>query len=167
MHNRRTCWTIPTHRIRAANSPVDVGKGARSERSWLTSRASASPRDGPDPFSLRGGVRRILGNEHSPRPALQARLDRRGLHRCPPREFLVPNYLITDTAFHGGAARKYDGDDEAHARFDGWVARRWDAAVRARFFKLLETLGREFDGRVEAIVIPETAIRSEERRVGS
>lgn len=71
---------------------------------------------------------------------------------------LVPNYLTTDTAFHGGAARKYDGDDEAHARFDGWVARRWDPAVRARFFKLLETLGREFDGRIEGIVIPETAI---------
>jgi hypothetical protein len=71
---------------------------------------------------------------------------------------LVPNYLTTDTAFHGGAARKYEGDDEAHARFNGWVARRWDPTVRARFFKLLETLGREFDGRIEAIVIPETAI---------
>jgi len=71
---------------------------------------------------------------------------------------LVPKYLTTDTAFHGGAARKYEGDDEAHARFDGWVARRWDPAVRARFFKLLETLGREFDGQIEAIVIPETSI---------
>lgn len=73
---------------------------------------------------------------------------------------LVPNYLTTDTAFHGGAARKYEGDDEAHARFDGWVARRWDPAVRARFVKLLEVLGRELDGRIEAIVFPETAIGS-------
>ncbi|HEY9228027.1 MAG TPA: hypothetical protein VIP11_15330 [Gemmatimonadaceae bacterium] len=71
---------------------------------------------------------------------------------------LVPNYLTTDTAFHGGAARKYDGDDEAHARFDGVVARRWDPAVRARFIKLLDVLGRELDGRIEAIVFPETAI---------
>jgi hypothetical protein len=71
---------------------------------------------------------------------------------------LVPNYLTMDTAFHGGAARKYEGDKEADPRFGGWVARRWDPAVRARFFKLLETLGHEFDGRVEAIVLPETAI---------
>ena len=71
---------------------------------------------------------------------------------------LVPNYLTTDTAFHGGAARKYEGDDSAHAHFDGWVARRWDPAVRARFSKLLDTLGRAFDGRIEAIVVPETAI---------
>jgi hypothetical protein len=35
---------------------------------------------------------------------------------------------------------------------------RWDPAARARFFKLLETLGREFDGCIEAIVFPETAI---------
>ncbi len=71
---------------------------------------------------------------------------------------LVPEYLRTDTAFHGGDARKFEGDDDAHARFDGWVARRWDPAVRARFAKLLDVLGREFDGRIEAIVIPETAI---------
>jgi hypothetical protein len=71
---------------------------------------------------------------------------------------LVPEYLLTDTAFHGGAARKFEGDDEASARFDGWVARRWDPAVRARFAKLLDALGREFDGRIEALVIPETAI---------
>jgi hypothetical protein len=71
---------------------------------------------------------------------------------------LVPDYLTADTAFHGGVARKYEGDDEAHARFDGWVARRWDPAVRTRFAKLLDALGREFDGRVEAIILPETAV---------
>jgi hypothetical protein len=71
---------------------------------------------------------------------------------------LVPEYLTTDTAFHGGAARKYEGEEEASARFGGWVARRWDPAVRARFSKLLDVLGREFDGRIEGIVFPETAI---------
>jgi hypothetical protein len=70
---------------------------------------------------------------------------------------LVPEYLRTDTAFHGGAARKYEGVDSA-ARFDGWVARRWDPAVRERFIKLLDVLGKEFDGRIEGLVIPETAI---------
>lgn len=71
---------------------------------------------------------------------------------------LVPKYLISDTAFHGGVAREYEGDDDAHAKFVGWAARRWDPAVRARFAKLLEALGGEFDGRLEAIVLPETAI---------
>lgn len=70
---------------------------------------------------------------------------------------LVPEYLRTDSAFHGGAARKYEGVDSA-ARFDGWVARRWDPAVRERFFRLLDVLGKEFDGRLEGLVIPETAI---------
>jgi hypothetical protein len=70
---------------------------------------------------------------------------------------LVPEYLRTDTTFHGGAARKYEGVDSA-ARFDGWVARRWDPAVRGRFIKLLEVLGKEFDGRMAGLVIPETAV---------
>lgn len=71
---------------------------------------------------------------------------------------LVPKYLISDTSFHGGVAREYEGDDEANAKFVGWAARRWDPAVRARFAKLVEALGREFDGRMEGIVLPETAI---------
>jgi hypothetical protein len=63
-------------------------------------------------------------------------------------EVPVSDYLRTDPAFGGGVARKYEyeGDDESKAQFDGWVARRWDAAVRARFVKLLEVLGKEVDG---------------------
>lgn len=70
----------------------------------------------------------------------------------------VPDYVRSDVGFGGGAARRYEGDDESTARVDGWVARRWDPAVRARFIKLLEVLGKEFDGRIEGLVIPETAI---------
>ena len=66
---------------------------------------------------------------------------------------LVPEYLRTDTTFHGGADRKWED-----GKFDGWVARRWDPAVRARYIRLMEALGAEFDGRIEGIVIPETAI---------
>ncbi len=40
----------------------------------------------------------------------------------------------------------------------GWVAKRWDPAVRARFQKLLAALGRELDGKIEGINLPETAI---------
>lgn len=75
-------------------------------------------------------------------------------------EVLVPDYLRTDSAFGGGVARKYEyaGDDESKAQFDGWVARRWDPAVRARFIKLLAALGKEVDGRIEGLNLPETAI---------
>jgi len=68
---------------------------------------------------------------------------------------LVPDYLRSDPAFHGGAARKYEG---ATGVFDGWVARRWDPAVRARFARLLDALAREFDGVIEGVSLPETAI---------
>jgi len=75
-------------------------------------------------------------------------------------EVNVPDYLRTDPVFGGGVARKceYEGDDESKARFDGWVARRWDPAVRARFIKLLEVLGREVDGRIEGLNLPETSV---------
>ena len=75
-------------------------------------------------------------------------------------EVNVPDYLRTDPAFGGGVARKYEteGDDESKARFDGWVARRWDPAVRARFINLLQVLGREVDGRIEGLNLPETSV---------
>ena len=67
----------------------------------------------------------------------------------------VPEYLLSDSTFHGGAARKYEG---AAGAFDGWVARRWDPAVRVRFARLLEALAQEFDGLIEGVNLPETAI---------
>jgi hypothetical protein len=72
----------------------------------------------------------------------------------------VPNYLLTDSTFGGGVARKYEfeGAGDAMATSDGWVARRWDPAVRARFKRLLQALGREFDGRIEGVNLTETAI---------
>src|SRR5262249_45361301 len=61
----------------------------------------------------------------------------------------TPDYLASDAEFHGGIARKYEsrGDDDAHVRFDGWVARRWVPAVSARFAALLHVLGDSLDGR--------------------
>lgn len=72
----------------------------------------------------------------------------------------VPRYLLQDPQFHGGANQQYNvqGDTEAHAVAGGWVARRWDPAVQERFAKLLFALGREFDGRIEGINLPETAL---------
>ncbi|MBL8178489.1 MAG: hypothetical protein JNK48_27695 [Bryobacterales bacterium] len=64
----------------------------------------------------------------------------------------VPEYLRSS-----GAVRQYLERDGKRAP-DGWVARRWDAAVRERFHKLLFALGREFDGRIEGINLAETSI---------
>ena len=72
----------------------------------------------------------------------------------------VPKYLREDPAYHGGVAHQAnfpDGKPE-EAKAYGWVARRWDPAVRERFHKLLDVLGKEFDGRIEGINLPETAI---------
>lgn len=71
----------------------------------------------------------------------------------------VPDWLCTD-AFGGGAARKYEGDDDPATpdTFDGWVARRWDPRVQERFHALLLALGQQFDGAIEGLNLAETAI---------
>ena len=69
----------------------------------------------------------------------------------------VPRYLRTDPEFHGGMAMDYAGDVDSTARPAGHMARRWDPAVRKRFQRLLAALGREFDGQIEGINLPETS----------
>lgn len=77
-----------------------------------------------------------------------------------PHSINVPAYLLKDPKYHGGADKQYDipGDEEKNAPVEGWVARRWDPAVRARFAKLLTALGQEFDGKIEGINLAETAV---------
>jgi hypothetical protein len=77
-----------------------------------------------------------------------------------PKIVPVPQYLLRQPEYHGGADPQYNipGDDETRATPAGWVARRWDPAVRDRFHKLILALGKEFDGRIEGINLPETAV---------
>jgi len=72
----------------------------------------------------------------------------------------VPDYLTKDSSYNGGVDKQYhyEGDDEESAVAEGWVARRWDPAVQQRFHKLLFALGKEFDGKIEGINLPETAV---------
>jgi hypothetical protein len=72
----------------------------------------------------------------------------------------VPRYLVEGPEYNGGADIQYDWDvnDEEHPRAVGWMARRWDPAVQARLYKLLDTLGKEFDGRIEGINFAESSI---------
>ena len=72
--------------------------------------------------------------------------------------YAIPKYLLNDTLYHGGAASQYGFTREHRPVKEGWVARRWDPAVAKRFHHLLAELGRRFDGRIEGINLPETAV---------
>ncbi len=76
------------------------------------------------------------------------------------RYIFVPRYLRQDPQYNGGADKQYriKDHDEEHATVLGWMARRWDPAVRERFQKLLFELGKEFDGRITGINFEETAL---------
>lgn len=72
---------------------------------------------------------------------------------------LVPKYLRTEPAYNGGVVRhyKYEGGTDNVSTPLGWMPRRWDPAVNARFHKLLAALGKEFDGRIAGINLEETS----------
>lgn len=70
-----------------------------------------------------------------------------------PGKVCVPDYLLKDGIYSGGVAVQYNGK-----AVDGTVARRWDNAVQERFILLLAELGKRFDGRIDGINLPETAV---------
>ncbi|MDD5210420.1 MAG: hypothetical protein PHV36_13590 [Elusimicrobiales bacterium] len=69
----------------------------------------------------------------------------------------VPGYLLTDPAYGGGLAPQADNPGENAGEGSGWVAQQWNPAVRKRFQKLIQALGKSFDGRIYGINLPETA----------
>jgi hypothetical protein len=72
----------------------------------------------------------------------------------------VPRYVLEEPQYHGGVNLQYEFADDEESIFTpaGWVARRWDPAVAERFHKLLRQLGKEFDGKIEGINLPETSV---------
>jgi len=71
----------------------------------------------------------------------------------------VPRYLQRDSRYNGGVARQYSNEEAGKRAVPaGWVARRWDPAVQERWHKLLLALGKEFDGKLEGINLPETSL---------
>ncbi|MCP3979413.1 MAG: hypothetical protein GY716_08795 [bacterium] len=70
----------------------------------------------------------------------------------------VPDYLRQDPAFGGGAHLAYDVDQDGNVSVEGWVPRRWDPDVQARFRKLLRVLADVLDGKIEGLNLPETSI---------
>lgn len=70
----------------------------------------------------------------------------------------TPGYLQRDTLYHGGIAPQLALGRDSALRVGGWTSRRWDPAVQARWRRLVDTLGRAFDGKIEGITLPETAL---------
>ena len=75
-----------------------------------------------------------------------------------PQDKNVPAYLIQDPVYHGGITPQTDNPGEGTTVCRGWVANQWDANVRKRYQLLLQALGKQFDGRVYGVNLPETAI---------
>jgi len=71
-----------------------------------------------------------------------------------PNRQAVPIYIMKGKEYNGGANPQYNEDDKV----EGWVARRWDPAVQARFHKLIAKLAERYDGVVAGINLQETAI---------
>jgi len=69
----------------------------------------------------------------------------------------VPDYLLNAPAYGGGLAPQVDDAESDTPEIVGWVAMHWNPAVRQRYQALLTALAAEFDGRVLAVVLPETA----------
>lgn len=70
-----------------------------------------------------------------------------------PKYKAIPAYLLS-AEYDGGAVLQYNDNGKA----EGWVAKRWNEKVRARFALLLTALGKEFDGKIEGINLQETSI---------
>jgi hypothetical protein len=78
--------------------------------------------------------------------------------------YAVPEYILTDSVYHGGANPQYVIRKDSSAAHGGWVSRRWDPAVATRFHLLLKKLALKFDGRIEGINLPETAVDFPKRK---
>lgn len=70
----------------------------------------------------------------------------------------VPRYLLEEPQYGGGLAAQVDNPGEGLPAGSGWVALQWNPQVRRRYQKLLLTLGKQFDGRVYGVNLPESSI---------
>ncbi len=75
-----------------------------------------------------------------------------------PKDKNIPNYLMEDPIYTGGLVSQTDNPGEGKPVNMGWVAEQWNPHVQARYQKLLEALGEEFDGRLYGVNLPESAI---------
>ncbi|MFI9644856.1 hypothetical protein ACIHAA_00960 [Streptomyces sp. NPDC052040] len=68
----------------------------------------------------------------------------------------LPDYLLKDPEYHGGAAATTNESGLGPGE-PGAVAAQWDPEVRDRFQHLLKAMAQKFDGRLAGVNLPETA----------
>ncbi|WP_199911777.1 hypothetical protein [Dongshaea marina] len=76
----------------------------------------------------------------------------------------VPDYLRAKR-YAGGITPQTDFPGEGKPLSSGWVAKMWIPCVRERFQKLLQQLGKAFDGEIAGINLTETAISLDEKNL--
>ncbi|WP_343658537.1 hypothetical protein [Chryseobacterium sp.] len=75
-----------------------------------------------------------------------------------PQARYIPDYVLNDKEYNGGLIPQYDNPGENKPVGSGWATQQWNPAVRKRFQKLIGELAKKFDGKIQGINLPETAI---------
>ncbi|WP_089757322.1 hypothetical protein [Chryseobacterium soldanellicola] len=70
----------------------------------------------------------------------------------------VPDYILNDKEYTGGLVPQFDNPGENKPVGNGWATQQWNPAVQQRFQKLIGELAKKFDGKIQGINLPETAI---------
>ncbi|EGY28784.1 hypothetical protein Rin_00012500 [Candidatus Regiella insecticola 5.15] len=77
----------------------------------------------------------------------------------------VPDYILQDPLYKGGVlkqsmltAPERDPNKPLAADEYGWSAKMWEQPVRKRYQKLVQQLGREFDGKIAGINFSESSL---------
>ncbi|MEN4760334.1 hypothetical protein ABEG63_08395 [Chryseobacterium sp. C39-AII1] len=81
-----------------------------------------------------------------------------------PKARYVPDYILNDKEYGGGLVAQYDNPGENKPIGNGWVTIQWNSAVRQRYQKLIGELAKKFDGKIQGINLPETAIDIDMKR---
>lgn len=70
----------------------------------------------------------------------------------------IPDYVLNDKEYTGGLVPQFDNPGENKPIGNGWATQQWNPAVQMRFQKLIGELAKKFDGKIQGINLPETAI---------
>jgi hypothetical protein len=75
----------------------------------------------------------------------------------------IPDYLLSEPEYGGGLVPQVDNPGATKPKGYGWASMQWNAALRGRYQALLVALAKEFDGKLFAVNLPETAIDVDEK----
>ncbi|MCT2409593.1 hypothetical protein NZD88_18730 [Chryseobacterium antibioticum] len=81
-----------------------------------------------------------------------------------PEARYVPDYILNEKEYTGGLVPQYDNPGENKPIGNGWVTQQWNPAVQERYQKLIGELAKKFDGKIQGINLPETAIDIDMKR---